>query len=234
MINYVKTLFVDFFSTVYPTNCAICAEILVTNERHLCTSCLLGLPKTNYHLQLANPLFQALDHNPLLVNAFCFLHYNHGGTAQTLLHRIKYQNRPDLGTFLGELYGKDLLADHLDVDLDVIIPVPMHRQKRKQRGYNQAENIAEGISNVLDIPTSFNAVIKSVNTDSQTDRSKMDRWQNVQNAFRVLSPLQLYRKKVLIVDDVITTGATVSELCDELINCDVEEITVCSIASGIK
>ena len=235
MINYVKTLFVDFFSTVYPTNCVNCADILVTNEKHLCTSCLLSLPKTDYHLNPKNTLFTTLSHNPLMINAFCYLHYSQGGIAQNLLHQIKYQNKPELGMYLGELYGKEILRSNaIQVDFDMVLAVPMHDLKRNKRGYNQSEYIADGLSKAFNIIAVFDAVIKTVNTESQTKRSKLQRWQNVKNRFHVEMPAVIYNKNVLLVDDVITTGATISELCDELTKCGVASITVCSLASGIK
>ena len=137
--------------------------------------------------------------------------------------------------YLGELYGKEILRSNaIQVDFDMVLAVPMHDLKRNKRGYNQSEYIADGLSKAFNIVAVFDAVIKTVNTESQTKRSKLQRWQNVRNRFHVEMPAVLYNKNVLLVDDVITTGATISELCDELTKCGVASITVCSLASGIK
>jgi len=233
MIKYAKTLINDWISTVYPANCINCSDILVKNENYLCTGCYLGLPRTNYHEKPDdNPLFNRFVHNPFVEEAYCLLHFNQGGVAQMLLHELKYKNRPNVGNFLGTIYAQDIKS--LKLDYDLILPVPIHWKKIKKRGYNQSDHIAEGLATELNIPVGKDYLVKSSLGSSQTKKTKVERWQNVASTFRIQKPSALVGKKILLVDDVITTGATVSELCEELIKCEVDRIGICAIASGIK
>ena len=160
MINYAKTLINDFISTVYPSNCLNCSEILVKNEEYLCTGCLLGLPRTDYHKDGDKPLDILFVHNQFIEEAFCFLHFSQGGVAQRLLHQLKYKNRPGVGVFVGGIYAQDLL--NIDLAYDLILPVPIHWKKIKKRGYNQSDYIADGMSQVLDLPVFKDCLLKSI------------------------------------------------------------------------
>ncbi|MEM9324588.1 MAG: phosphoribosyltransferase family protein [Bacteroidota bacterium] len=232
-VKYAKRLLTDFIYTLYPRNCLNCSQILVANEEFLCTTCTIDLPKTNYHLPGPNPLWDNFAHTPLVTDAFAYLHFVPGGVAQNILHALKYHGRPEIGMYFGRRYAEELQAD-IDLDIDLIVPVPMHRKKQQLRGYNQSEQLALGISEVLDIPVMPDAIVKSVNTASQTKKDRLQRWENVQHAFHILKPTALYEKKILLVDDVVTTGATISALSDQLLKCDVTSITICALATGVK
>ncbi len=232
-VKYAKRLLTDFISTVYPRNCLNCTNILVTNESFLCTTCQLALPRTDFHNQPENLLYKNFAHHPVVTEAFAFLHFNVSGVAQHLLHALKYQNRPEIGRHFGRLYAKELIADR-KTDWDIIIPVPMHQKKRRQRGYNQSEEVGHGMSEVLGIPVTTDIILKKQHTESQTKKGRLERWENVQNVFEVADPVALNGKNVLIVDDVITTGATTSAICDELTNYELQSITLCALATGVS
>lgn len=231
-VTYAKEIISDFFSTLYPENCLNCSDILVSNENYLCTTCALDLPKTNYHQLPDNPLFLKFVDNPLVVEAFAYLHFNQGGIAQSILRPLKYKSRPHIGEYFGSQFGEEIY--HKDVFYDMIIPVPLHWRKKKKRGYNQSDMISRGLGKTLDIPVMEEIVTKRTQTTSQTKKTKVQRWKNVAETFQVLKPTQLVNKKVLLVDDVITTGATIGALCDELVKCDVSSISICSLATGVR
>ncbi|HQR00605.1 MAG TPA: phosphoribosyltransferase family protein, partial [Ferruginibacter sp.] len=135
---------------------------------------------------------------------------------QHLIHQLKYKGNQDIGKYLGELTGMSLQNSARFQTLDAIIPLPLYPEKERKRGYNQAAVIAEGISSVLNIPVINAVVIRSHATETQTRKHRTERWENVNRSFRITDPQQLAGKHVLLVDDVITTGATL-EACGEVI-----------------
>lgn len=232
LVSYAKRVFSDFISTLYPDNCINCSDILVTNEQFLCTSCAIDLPLTNYHLDPENALYQKFAHNPAVIDAYALMYFQQRGVAQKILHELKYKSRSNVGEFFGGLLGTELLRAELTYDL--IVPVPIHWRKKKKRGYNQSDFIAKGIGEVLRVPVNDEVLTKVTNTETQTKKTKLERWKNVEDSFRIVKPTALYQKNVLLVDDVITTGATLSALCDQMVKCDVESITVGALATGVK
>ncbi len=232
VINYAKSIFTDFVSTLYPTNCLNCSDILVANEEYLCAHCRLDMPWTDFHLNPKNRLLARFSHLPEVKAAYAYIYFHRGGLAQKLLHDLKYKGNHELGQHLGRVYGA-VLAEH-DLHVDLILPVPIHPTKKKKRGYNQADHIARGLSTSLNISLSTTALVKKVENRSQTNKSKLQRWQNVESVFEVVLPEVVRGKRIMLVDDVITTGATMTSLCELLSLHGVEEIHVCAIATGVK
>lgn len=230
VVSYAKRIFSDFISTLYPDNCINCSDILVTNEQYLCTSCTIDLPLTNYHLDPNNALYQKFAHNPTVIDAYAYLYFRQNGVTQKILHELKYKSRAHIGEFFGALLGTEILR--ADLNYDLIVPVPIHWRKKRKRGYNQSDHIARGISSVINVPVHEDVLTKVTNTQSQTNKSKLERWKNVEDSFRIVKPTVLYQKRILLVDDVITTGATLSALCDQMVKCDVDTITVAALATG--
>lgn len=229
-----KTIFFelidDFASLFFPRICVNCRKSLVYQEEILCTHCRWTLPETNYHLNPINPLFQKFVYEPNVKFAASFLYYNRKGVAQKLIHSLKYKNTPQVGVALGKWYGHQLKS--IDLKADLIIPVPIHRKKELSRGYNQSQKIAEGLSEKLNIPVDSNSVIRHVETKTQTKKGKVDRWVNVDSIYKVKRPDELFGKTAIVVDDVITTGATMGMLLDVLIKAGVTDIAIVAIASG--
>lgn len=135
--------------------------------------------------------------------------YEKRGRVQSLLHAIKYQDQKELGEYLGEQYGSELRETAGGRSVDVLVPVPLHKKKLKQRGYNQSEWFARGLAAGLEKPVNVLALEREVATGTQTKRKKYERWENVQGIFYVTDPLSLAHKHVALVDDVVTTGATI-------------------------
>ena len=233
-VKYAKRLLTDFIYTLYPRNCLNCSNILVANEDFLCTQCLLDLPKTDFHLEPDNILFQNFAHVSLVSEAFAFWHFNPSGVAQSVLHALKYHDKPEIGRFFGAMYGRELSASREDLEVDLILPIPMHWKKQRIRGYNQSNEIAKGLSSELGIPVLLDGLSKVRHTQSQTKKNRLQRWENVEESFQILKPTSLYDQRIMLVDDVITTGATVSAIADQLVKCDVASITVCALATGVS
>ena len=216
----------DFISLIFPQNCINCSQSLISQEHFLCTRCKIDLPLTQDSRHFDNRLFQKFAFERKVQSAQAFLYFNKGGITQKLLHHLKYNGKKELGVKLGEWFAPEL--SHLSIDM--IIPVPLHKSKQKRRGYNQSECIADGLSKVLNLPIE-KSIEREVFTETQTKKSKVKRWSNMENVYSI-PQIDLSDLSVLVVDDVITTGATVGMLCDRLIEANVRDIHIAAIARG--
>jgi ComF family protein len=229
MISFAKDVLVDFISLLYPKYCFACNEGLMKGEENICSGCMLELPRTQHHLDPENALFTRLNGRIPLRRAFAFFLFRKGGRVQHLLHALKYTNQPELGEMLGEVYGQELQQANLDQKFDVIIPVPLHAVRKRKRGYNQSEEFAKGLSRSLNIPFT-DALARITQTETQTRKSKLSRWQNVSEVFQVKNVNEVQNQHVLLVDDVITTGATIEACAQVLLDQGCSSISIASIA----
>ncbi len=224
----------DFMSLIYPRHCEACGTNLLKHEEFICNLCLINLPKSNYHIQLTNELGYVFAGRIPLKNALCFYLFEKSGRVQKLLHAIKYQNQKELAQFIGKLYAKDLAESEILKTIDLIIPIPLHAKKLKLRGYNQSEWFAKGIANELNIKQDA-ALLKKINaTNTQTNKKKFERWENVEGVFELQNTDILKNKHILIVDDVITTGATIEAAWQAIKNVEGIKVSVISIAFAAK
>lgn len=227
----VKELWQDFVFLLYPNVCVHCQGVLVKNEEILCTSCLLDLPLTHHHEHHENPVYQSLSFLDRLDFAGSHLQFHKQGVAQSLLHKLKYSNRYDVGIYMGQMIGREWYQK-IAGKVDYVIPVPIHRKKERRRGYNQSDAIAEGIYLQTGVPARTDIMVRILHKTSQTGKGKTDRWTALQKAYRAVRPHDLKRKRVLLVDDVITTGATISYLAEEILKYDPSSISILSFATG--
>ncbi|TWJ17640.1 ComF family protein [Bacteroides zoogleoformans] len=172
------------------------------------------MPRTDFHLHADNPVERMFWGKIPLVRASSFFYYRKGSDFRHILHRLKYGGRQDLGETMGRFMAAELLSVDFFRDVNVILPVPLHPRKQKSRGYNQSECIARGISHVTDIPVDVSSVSRRKHTETQTRKSAYERWENVDGIFCLHRPEHFAGKHVLIVDDVLTTGATVTACAD--------------------
>ena len=228
--TYIKEISNDFVKLLFPSVCISCQTSLVKQENYLCLKCRLSLPKTNYHLKPDNLLDKKFVYEPKVQKASAFLYFNKGGIAQKIIHEIKYNNQPELGELTGEWYGHDLLDANWPIDL--IIPVPLHRTKLARRGFNQSDAIAQGISIATGWPVRTDLVIRRRKTNSQTKKSKVERWKNMQSVYRLTKTGSITDKTILVVDDVLTTGATIGELVTALSQSGAKAIYIVTLAAG--
>ena len=204
-----NTWFHSFWSLLFPRCCVVCGSPLSRGEECLCTCCNINLPGTGFHLRKDNPLECLFwGRIPGLKRASSFLFYRKGSDFRRILHLLKYGGYKELGEVMGRYMAAELSSGGFFDGVDMIIPVPLHRKKQKLRGYNQSEWIARGIASVTGIPLCAECMIREKNTETQTRKSTFERWENVEGIFRLCDTVHFEGKHVLLVDDVLTTGAT--------------------------
>ncbi len=223
-------LFHDFFSLFFPNNCLACHSSLKGNEKHICQACFSQIPLTNFHkeeMSLMEKMFWGRVH---LENITAYAFFEKKGIVQHLLHELKYKGKKDLGFFLGQMLGQELLINKKYEEIDILVPVPLHVSKFRMRGYNQSEEIAKGISDILQKPLAKDALACMRTTESQTRKTRFKRWQNVEEKYQLSQSKKIENKHILLVDDVITTGATIESCATQLLSCQGTKVSVASIA----
>lgn len=213
----IRTYIRDFVHLFFPQLCRACDQCLLAHETILCTHCLYHLPLTDFHLDSRNETVQQLWGKSQVEFAISMLHLAKSSRVEHLLHQLKYKNQPDIGVFLGQYYA-NLLQDFVsNYSIDFIIPIPIHPKKLHIRGYNQSTCFAEGLSSGLGIPVALDVLIRTRHTDSQTSKSRNERYENVKDVFACTHPEKLVGKHVLLVDDILTTGATICAAANVLV-----------------
>lgn len=224
----------DFLSLIYPRHCEACANTLFGHEQFICTHCRLNLPKSNYHTLTDSELIRTFSGRVPLINAACYYLYEKSGKIQRMLHAIKYEEQKELGEYLGTHYGTDLVKQPSFQDIQVILPVPLHKRKLKLRGFNQSEWFAKGLARSLNREMDLNSLERVVDTATQTKKKKFQRWENVEGIFKLNPKASLANKHVLLVDDVVTTGATIEACWSALRHVPGVRISLVSIAFAAK
>jgi len=229
-MNYLYDLWDDFISLLFPRLCYACGNHLMRNESLICTECYVLIPRTGYHLKPENPVAQLFWGRCLIEKAAAFSYYSKGSRIRNLIHKLKYSGIKEIGYELGRIYALSLKSSGFLSGMDIIIPVPLHPAKQRKRGFNQSEYISAGVSDVTGLPLSTHSLVRTVLTATQTNRSRYDRWTNVEGIFRVAEPGEIRGKHILLVDDVITTGSTIESCVNELLK--IEDVKVSVIAIG--
>ena len=212
MKNFLKTYWNGLVTIIYPHMCVACGEPLVKSEEFACTTCMYQIQRTNYHLVKENPVAQLFYGRIDLIFATSYYGFDKGGIFQKLIHQLKYKDLKEVGEMLGKEMGRGLLESPHLPPIDAIIPVPLHKKKQKKRGYNQSEHIAIGLASALKTEVDTTTLKRISYTGSQTKLSREKRWKNVEECFSSKDNAALINKHVLLVDDVLTTGATI-EAC---------------------
>lgn len=214
----------DFLSLFFPELCAACGTNLFHNENVICTNCIYNLPLTNFHSDPLNKLARQLWGRFHFEQASAYVYFRKGGRVQNIMHQLKYNKRPEAGFRMGQLYAQTLMNSASWTMPDLIIPVPLHPKKLKKREYNQSEYIARGMASVLLIPVISDNLVRIENTETQTKKSRFERYENLANGFECRDQFALKKTHILLVDDVITTGATL-EACS-IILLQIEEVKI--------
>ncbi|MEL6533941.1 MAG: ComF family protein [Bacteroidota bacterium] len=220
----------DFVNLFFPRYCLACRGPVVQGDHILCTSCVVDLPRTQYHEDPDNPVARKFYGLLPLSHAFGYLHFAKGGQIQTLLHQLKYENRPEVGEILGRWYGSELKEEGYDEQFDLIVPIPLHASKQRKRGYNQSDAIAKGLSEGLGIPWSADTLKRTRHTHTQTRMSRAERYANMASVFTVAEPNSVQNQRVLLIDDVVTTGATLQACGEVLVAAKPQSLSIAALA----
>jgi len=219
----------DFLSLWFPNLCASCAAKLYQNEKVICSRCLYALPKTNFHKDKENPVASLFWGRVKIEYATAFYYFNKGSRFRKLIHKLKYEGHHEIGYELGLHFGTSLKNSCFDA-ATCIVPVPLHPSKERKRGYNQSEMIAKGMSEAMGLPVKNKNLIRNIASSTQTRKSRYDRWKNVEHIFSLRDREKLSNEHILLVDDVITTGATIEACTNELLTAEKTNVSVATLA----
>ncbi len=206
----------DIFYLFFPRICVCCDEQLVKNEVEICLKCRFELPITNFTNETDNKVEQAFYGRVRIEFATSLLFYRTKGISQKLIYQLKYKGKQRIGNLLGQWLGAELKESERFPSIDYIVPVPLHPKKLKKRGYNQLSTFGKSISDILNVPFITNVLIKRSVTDTQTLKRRFERWKNVNEIFHLTDITIFEHKHILLIDDVITTGATLEACALEL------------------
>lgn len=216
---------------VYPNLCLCCDRELPNSSEHLCFVCLEELHFTLFdQFEFESPADKLFWGRIQITKVFPLLYYKNNTQSQRILHSLKYDNQPDLAFYMGELIGKKIKESEFLKTIDLLIPVPIHEKKKYIRGYNQSEEIANGISSITNIASPNDYLKRILHTVSQTKKGKFERWENVQEAFILAKDFPDDIKHIALVDDVITTGSTLETIVRVIKEKKDLEISIISIA----
>lgn len=225
-----KGLFSDVLNLFYPRICAVCNNNLLHGENLLCTHCLADLPRTRFHNDFNNPVSQMFWGRVYLQQATALYFFKKGSRYQDLVHHLKYNGRKDIGLYLGNMLGAELSETAFYSDVDFIIPVPLHPKREKKRGYNQSTVIANGMAEQMKKPVQTNILLRKKETETQTKKSRDERIKNMENTFVVDPSPQIFNKHFLLVDDVVTTGATLESCAAALLEIPGSRVSIACLA----
>lgn len=221
----------DLGKMMFPRNCCSCGVSLNKNENIICMGCLIKLPRTNYHRLKPSPIQKRFDGRIPVEQATSFLSFRRGNQAQILLHELKYRGREDVGEYLGGLFAADLVRDGFHLP-DVIIPLPLHPSKQAIRGYNQCHSICRGIKKSMGGEVLYNSIRRKVYNETQTSKTRFERWMNVEHIFEVVETAKIMGRHILLVDDVVTTGATLEACGRKLLESGARSLSLATLASA--
>lgn len=220
----------DFVALLYPNYCEACEQPLGKGEDTLCLFCQYELPQTHYHKEKDNPV-EKLFWGRVEIQRAAGLYFFHGKTkVQRLLHKIKYRERKELAHKLGRMFGGFMKESEFANELHLIVPVPLHERKKRIRGYNQSDYFAMGLSESLGIEWSDKILRRNIFTETQTGKTRFERWGNVDEVFELRKPEKIQGRNILLVDDVITTGATLEACAHALLQAEQTKVSIATIA----
>jgi ComF family protein len=222
------------FWLYFPKNCPACGRPLRLFGANICGRCSQNLPETHFFEAPNNPI-EKIFYGRLPISAGAAAWYFHKNSAlQALLFQLKYKSNKEVGLFIGKQMGALLAASERFASIDALVPVPLHPQALSKRGFNQAALICEGIGQVWHKPVLTSAIARTKHTSTQTKQTRAERWDNMENAFTIKDPISINGKHLLIIDDVITTGATIEACGKTLLTIKNVRLSVAAAAYPLK
>lgn len=225
LLNYLTEL-------LFPRLCVVCGDKLIEQEEWICLHCLHHIPRTNFHLNHDNPVAQLFYGRVNIENATSYFYFSKGSKYQTLLHDLKYKGMKELGEEIGKHFAIDLQQSPEFRSVDIICPVPLHPSKEKKRGYNQSWWIASGIAKQMNKELSSDNLHRITATETQTRKSRFARWQNVEGIFELSNPEAFAEKHILLIDDVVTTGATLEACAAAILSTTNAKVSIATLATA--
>lgn len=232
MIKSLQSVCADFSDVIFPRECAACKIVLNKGEIHLCTTCLYRLPKSFTWHEKDNYVSRLFWGRVNFENAASFLLFQKGNMVQEIMHQFKYKKQKEIGYYLGSAFGHELKCTDFS-NIDALIPVPLHYDREKKRGFNQSLLIANGLSASLKIPILNNVLKRTTSNESQTRKHKYDRWVNVEKIFELNNIEAIKNMHIALVDDVLTTGATIESCALELMQGENTKLSVLTLAVAV-
>lgn len=224
----------DIIELFYPRICCGCGTPLLNGEEVICLNCHIKLPRTEFLFQSENPIEKLFWGRLPISHASSFLYFRKSGLTQRLIHQLKYKGRHEIGYHLGYLFGQELGETFQDILPDYITTVPLHPNRIKQRGYNQSDAIAEGLSQASGIPFLPNLLSRNEATETQTKKKRYKRWENIENKFELNLSVNIENKHIVLLDDVITTGATMEACGKSIIESNNTKLSMLSLCFAIN
>ena len=223
-------MFESLINLFFPKVCSGCSSFLLTNENVICTVCRHDIPLTNHHLIINNDAFKKFYGRIPVLHASALFYFHKKGIVQQLIHNLKYKGHEEIGAILGEWYAEDLRTIALLHTADEIIPVPLHRRKLKERGYNQVTTFGKSLSTRLKIDYNDSLLKRNVYSKTQSKKTLLGRTEGIETIFSVTFTEKDHNKHFLLIDDVITTGATLEACSRALLQIPGAKISVVCMA----
>lgn len=229
-MNIKSTIFSPLLHLFYPHVCAGCGSDLLEEINLLCLKCMNDLPNTHFARHPGNPVEKIFRGRLPITAAMSEFYFTKGTLIQNLVHQFKYNGNTDIGIYLGAMMGSSLLSNNRFENIDALVPLPLFAEKEFKRGYNQAAILCTGISEVTNIPVLKNNVIRKRFSETQTKKHRAERWDNVASSFQVNNPRELTNRHILLVDDVVTTGATLEACGAEILKIAGTRLSIATLA----
>lgn len=215
---------------LFPHICSGCGNDMLDPESFLCLRCMDAMPETNFELHRNNPVEKKLWGRLVLQNATAQYYFTGESLMKRLMHQFKYKGDKELGLQLGKMMGESISRSGRFF-VDALIPLPLFPAKEKKRGYNQATVLCQGIAESFGVPVLKDVITRSQHTDTQTRKKRIERWQNMEGKFVLANPSAIENKHLLLIDDVITTGATLEACGAELLKAKNSKLSIATLCT---
>ena len=233
-MNFQSNILSPLKHLFYPHVCTGCGSDLLEENNLLCLHCINDLPHTHFAMHANNPVEKIFWGRLSITSAMSEFYFTKGTLIQTLIHQFKYKSNIDVGLYLGAIMGNSFLNSNRFNRIDALIPLPLNAEKEFKRGYNQATILCNGMSTIMGVPVITNNVIRKRYTETQTKKHRVERWENVESSFGINDPSALKNKHILLVDDVVTTGATLEACGTEIVKTEGTKLSIATLAYASK